>query len=212
MSEKNPTSRLEAFCDGVFGIALTLLIIDIRIPATVQIANNAEFWLALRNITPSIFAFILSFCIIFITWMNHHSIFHSINKSSGSFIYANAFLLLTVVFIPFPTALLGDHLFTNHSAPSVILYDAVTVLQSLGWILLNGAALRGKLFKDEISHSTMRIANRNGYFAFVVYSILTITAFWFPQTVAAITTLTWIFWLIFGIYTLNRSTLGEPAR
>ena len=212
MSDKNPNARLEAFCDGVFGIAMTLLIIDVRIPATVEIHSNAEFWLALENITPSIFSFTLSFTIIFITWMNHHSIMRSINKSSGSFIYANAVLLLTVVFTPFPTALLGDHLFTDHSAPSVILYDAVLALQSVAWILMNGAALRGKLYKDEMSHSTMRTANRNGYFAFVVYSTLAIAAFWLPQTVAAITTLTWIFWLGFGIYTLNRSTLSESTR
>jgi uncharacterized membrane protein len=56
MAESNPNSRLEAFCDGVFAIALTLLIIDIKIPSTEKINNTSEFWLALKHIAPSIFA------------------------------------------------------------------------------------------------------------------------------------------------------------
>jgi len=105
---ENPNARLEAFCDGVFAIALTLLIIDIGIPATIEINNTAEFWTALKNILPSIFAFLLSFIVIFITWVNHHASLKLVARTSPSFIYANGLLLLTVVFIPFPTALLGE--------------------------------------------------------------------------------------------------------
>jgi uncharacterized membrane protein len=73
MSEANPNSRVEAFCDGVFAFALTLLIIDIKIPSSVKIDNNHDFWLALKHITPSVFAFLLSFIVILITWVNHHA-------------------------------------------------------------------------------------------------------------------------------------------
>ena len=107
MSEPHQTSRLEAFCDGVFAIALTLLIIDIKIPPTEKINTTADFWLALKHIIPSIFAFILSFIIILITWVNHHNSLKLVNKSSSAFIYANGFMLLTVVFIPFPSSLIG---------------------------------------------------------------------------------------------------------
>src|SRR6476660_7770586 len=100
MIETNPNSRLEAFCDGVFAIALTLLIIDVEIPSSVVIASTTDFWSALRNIFPSIFAFLLSFTLIFITWANHHATLKLVNKSSSSFVYANGLLLLTVVFIP----------------------------------------------------------------------------------------------------------------
>jgi len=55
MSEPNPNSRLEAFCDGVFAIALTLLIIDIKIPSTTEINNTADFWHALGHVAPSVF-------------------------------------------------------------------------------------------------------------------------------------------------------------
>src|SRR5277367_6440416 len=122
MTETNPNSRLEAFCDGVFAIALTLLIIDIKIP---KVNTTAEFWFQLKEIVPSILAFLLSFAIILITWVNHHQSMKLVSKLCPSFIYANGFLLLTVVFLPFPTALIGEYILTDHAAPAVILYETV---------------------------------------------------------------------------------------
>src|SRR5215467_10085890 len=113
MAESNPNARLETFCDGVFAIALTLLIIDIHIPQSVRIDDDRQFWLALWDIVPSILSFLLSFMIILITWANHHAAMKLVDKTSGSFVLANGLMLLSVVLIPFPTALLGEHLFTN---------------------------------------------------------------------------------------------------
>jgi uncharacterized membrane protein len=67
MAESNTNSRLEAFCDGVFGIALTLLIIEIRIPSSETINTGNDLWLAFQHLIPSVFAFLLSFIIIFIS-------------------------------------------------------------------------------------------------------------------------------------------------
>jgi uncharacterized membrane protein len=207
MSEKSQNARLEAFCDAVFAIALTLLVIDIKAPSSSAIASTPALWHALQGVLPSIFAFLLSFAIIFVTWMNHHSIFRSINKSSGAFICSNAFLLLTVVFIPFPTALLGNFLLTDHAAPAVVIYNAVMALQAVGWILFCGAALRDRLARDDKATATLRTSYRNAWFSLVLYSALAAAAAWFPQPIAAVTTLTWIFWLVFGIYTLKAAEL-----
>ncbi|MBS1659274.1 MAG: DUF1211 domain-containing protein [Bacteroidetes bacterium] len=196
---ENPNTRLETFCDGVFAIALTLLIIDIKIPSTREITNTAEFWLALYSITPSILAFILSFAIILITWVNHHAALRLITKSAPSFIYANGFLLLTVVFLPFPTSLLGEYVFTDHAAPAVILYDAVLALQSLSWIFIITAAIKNNLGKNEAALKTGLQNRRFGYFAFALYSFCAVVAIWFPLAVAIFTLLTWAFWLIWGI-------------
>ena len=196
---ENPNTRLETFCDGVFAIALTLLIIDIKIPSTREITNTAEFWLALYSITPSILAFILSFAIILITWVNHHAALRLITKSAPSFIYANGFLLLTVVFLPFPTSLLGEYVFTDHAAPAVILYDAVLALQSLSWIFIITAAIKNNLGKNEAALKTGLQNRRFGYFAFALYSFCAVVAIWFPLAVAIFTLLTSAFWLIWGI-------------
>jgi uncharacterized membrane protein len=197
MADSHPNTRLEAFCDGVFAIALTLLIIDIKIPPSEQIGTNRELWLALRHLGPSIFAFVLSFAVILITWMNHHRFFRQVNKSSAPFVYANGLLLLSVVFMPFPTAMLGEYLLTDHAAPAVVTYNAVTVVQAIAWILVGNAALR--LAKDERAARLVRDGRRNGYIALVVYSLLALLAFWFPLAIAIVTTMLWAYWLAFSL-------------
>ena len=199
MADPHPNTRLEAFCDGVFAIALTLLIIDIKIPASERIGSTRELWRALGHLAPSFFAFVLSFAIILITWVNHHRFFKLVNKSSGSFVYANGFLLLTVVFMPFPTGLVGEYLLTDHAAPAVVIYNSVTAVQSAGWILVSGAVLRNRLTKDEKSTVLVREAHRNGYVALVVYSLLALIAAWFPLAIAIVTTLLWAYWLTFSL-------------
>lgn len=199
MAEANPNSRLEAFCDGVFAIALTLLIIDIKIPSTEKINTTSDFWLALKHIAPSVLAFVLSFIIILITWVNHHASLKLVNKSSPSFIYANGFMLLTVVFIPFPTSLMGEYILTDHAAPAVILYNSTLAAQAISWILLTSSALKDQLGKNEKAIHTIHVSGKFSYFAFSLYTLFAILAIWFPLAIAIITTITWIFWLIWGI-------------
>ncbi len=199
MNETNVNARLEAFCDGVFAIALTLLIIDIKIPSTAGINNTTDFWLALRHIVPSICTFILSFSIILITWVNHHNGIKLVNKSSASFIYANGFLLLTVVFIPFPTSLVGEYLLTDHAAPAVMLYTAVMAFQAVGWVLIGSAALKDRLGKNEKSIASIRQNRNYGVFAFLFYSFCSTVAYWFPLSIIILTSIIWVFWLIVGI-------------
>ena len=197
MADPHPNTRLETFCDGVFAIALTLLIIDIKVPASERISNTRELWLALGHLAPSIFAFVLSFAIILVTWVNHHRFFRSVNQSSGRFLYANGFLLLTVVIMPFPTALVGEYLLTDHAAPAVIVYNSVTAVQGVAWILATGAVL--KLAKDEKSAALIREGRRNGYFALVIYALLALIAVWFPLAVAIVTAMLWAYWLAFSL-------------
>ncbi len=199
MPEAHPNARLEALCDGVFAIAMTLLILDVKLLSTVTIASTAELWRALGQLAPSMFAFVLSFGIILITWVNHHAMMKLVTSTSAPFIYANGLLLLTVVFVPFPTGLLGAFLLTDHAAPAVVLYNAVLAAQAIAWILVSGTALRGHLTTGEGSTIAMRESMRNGYPAVALYSLLAIAAVWFPLTVALLTTMSWIFWLAFGI-------------
>jgi uncharacterized membrane protein len=196
MAESHPSARLETFCDGVFAIALTLLVIDIKVPASEGIGTTRDLWRALGHLGPSIFAFVLSFAIILITWVNHHGFLRLVNKPSALFVYANGFLLLTVVFMPFPTALLGAYLLTDHAAPAVVIYNAVTAVQAVAWILACGAAQA--LAKDEKSEMLVREGRRNGYFALVTYSLLALIAFWFPVSIAVVTTALWTYWLVFS--------------
>jgi uncharacterized membrane protein len=199
MSDSTGNARLEAFCDGVFAIALTLLIIDIKVPSADQVTSTAALWRALGLLAPSVFAFILSFLVILITWVNHHAALKLVTRSCASFMYANGLLLLSVVFMPFPTALLAEYLFTDHAAPGVVLYNAVTVVQAIGWILVSRTAVQNQLTRGESARATMVENGRNGYYAVGLYSALAVAAVWFPLPVAVVTTLCWIFWLVRGV-------------
>jgi len=175
-----------------------LLIIEIRLPPG-EINSTIDFWNALGHIAPSIYAFLLSFAVILITWVNHHNSIKLVNKSSVAFIYANGFLLLTVVFFPFPTSLLGEHLFSDHASPAVILYVSTMALQAVGWILMSRASMKGNLAKSTKAAAQIRNNGKFGYFAFALYAVCAVVAIRFPLTIAVVTTLIWIFWLVWGI-------------
>src|SRR5258706_9185234 len=101
--------------------------------------------------------------------------------------------------MPFPTALVGAYLRTDHAAPAVVIYNSVTAVQAVAWILVSGTALRHHLTKDERSTVVMREMHRNGYFACVVYSLLALMAFWFPLAIGIVTTMLWAYWLGLGL-------------
>jgi len=200
MAEVNSNSRLEAFCDGIFAVALTILVIDIKIPSGEAINSTRDLWNTLHHLLPSALAFLLSFTIIFITWVNHHGTLKLIHKSTPAFIYSNGFLLLTIVVLPFATSLLSENLFTDHATAAVVVYAAINALQSLAWILLGHAALSpNPLTKNEKSTATARASQKSSYFSFGAHTILAVLAFWFPQIVALLIGVIWVGWLVYGI-------------
>jgi uncharacterized membrane protein len=199
MPESSANTRLEAFSDGVFAIALTLLIIEIRPPALETIKSTSDLWHALAHMKAEFFAFFLSFGIILITWVSHHGAIKMVRRSCASFIYANGLLLLSVVLVPFPTALLGQFLGTEYAGPAVVLYNAVIVLQAIAWSLVSTAALNNKLVDTEADAATLRTNRTNGFIAIGVYSLIAIGALWFPKPAAIVTTASWTYWLFMGI-------------
>ena len=199
MNVPNANARLEALCDGVFAIAMTLLVIEVRAPDPESIHDAAGLWRAVEHALPTIGAFLLSFTVIFITWVNHHAVIRSIPRTSPTFLFANGYLLLTVAFIPFPTALLGEFILSDHAAPAVVLYNAVLAAQAIAWILITRSALRGRLARDVDAEAWLRVNEKSGYGAVVLYSLLSIVAVWLPTPVAILTAATWIVWLAMSL-------------
>lgn len=195
MTEAHANTRLEALSDGVFAIAITLLVLELRVPE-IPTHSTPDLWRAIGQLGPALFAFILSFAIILITWVNHSAILRSVRGSTGPFLYANGVMLLTVALMPFPTALLGRFLPTSAAAPAVVLYNVVLVLQALAWILITGSALAGRLAASEQAAATLRANYRLGYRAAVLYGVLAVAAIWAPVPVAVVTTASWLVWLI----------------
>jgi uncharacterized membrane protein len=97
-------TRLEAFSDGVFAIVITLLILDVHVP------QDQPLTLAtLLGVAPHLLIFVLSFVIVGVYWVAHHSMLHFVKQVDRQVLWLNLALLLVIVFVPFPTALLGQH-------------------------------------------------------------------------------------------------------
>ena len=98
------TTRLEAFSDGVFAVAITLLVLELHIP------TGDHLWHQLKEEWPSFAAFFVSFWVIGIIWVNHHGLLDHLKRTDRPVLYLNLLVLMTVVFIPFSTALMAEHL------------------------------------------------------------------------------------------------------
>jgi uncharacterized membrane protein len=107
--ERNETVRVEAFSDGVFAIAITLLVLGINVPKARELGPGGSLGATLMKQWPHYLAFVTSFITIFAKWVNHHRLFSFIKGTDHAFLYWNGLLLLFITFLPFPTALLAEY-------------------------------------------------------------------------------------------------------
>jgi uncharacterized membrane protein len=128
--------RLEAFSDGVFAIAITLLVLEIRVPPAEDMADPKTLISALGALWPSYVGYLISFVTIGIIWANHHNLFRLVARVSHGLALANLLLLLTVGFVPFPTALLAATLETPSAQIGVLVYAATFVAVAIAFNVL----------------------------------------------------------------------------
>lgn len=121
MPEGNETARIEAFSDGVFAIAITLLVLEIKMPAHESVAAHG-LAPALISLWPSYLAFVISFITVLVIWVQHHWIFTQIERADHPLVYWNGLLLLVVTFVPFPTGLLAEYLLHAEAKVATSLY------------------------------------------------------------------------------------------
>lgn len=155
------TARVEAFSDGVFAIAITLLILEIKIPFP---GPTPLSWQLLRQ-WPSYVSFVISFAFIGIMWMNHHRLFTHIRRCDDGLLLLNLLLLLGVTAVPFPTAVLAAHLRQPGERTAVLLYNGTYVFIAICFNVLwrfAAAEKRGLLAADvdrrSVAHITRQYA------------------------------------------------------
>lgn len=157
----NPTTffkspgRLEAFSDGVVAIAITLLILEIKVPSTHDASTVAELWRALLERWPSYFAFLLSFFTIYLAWSGHHLMMQQVKTVTLPLVWANAFFLLFVTFLPFPTSLVAEHLTSPSGALAVALYAATNACISLTYLYLYTVSSRGDTEPNRLRYARL---------------------------------------------------------
>lgn len=127
MGDDNLNGRLLALTDGVLSIAMTLLVLDIRLPEASHNLSSAEIWQALGTMRPELSSFALSFYVTARLWLTHARCFRQLQKPTGLLLRLNFIFLFAVVLAPFTTALLAD----SDSGAAVIIYAAVMGIASL---------------------------------------------------------------------------------
>jgi len=167
---RTPSGRLEAFSDGVFAIAITLLVLDIAVPGRDQVRTGG-LGSALAHQWPSYFAYLVSFLVIGIIRVNHHTMFSKVNLVDRPVLFANLALLLFVSALPFPTRLLAEYLTAGSDAHlAAAIYSGTMLAIGLAYSALWIAVTRdvGLLHKD-IDPLASRTALRRFGLGNVVY-------------------------------------------
>lgn len=123
--EVTSTTRLEFFSDAVFAIAITLLVLEIHLPVTVDSEQSGGLARALAGLWPNYLAYITSFLTIAIIWINHHNMFKMIRRADRSILLLNALLLMLITFLNFPTAVVAEY-FQKPDAPTAAMFYSGT--------------------------------------------------------------------------------------
>jgi TMEM175 potassium channel family protein len=145
--------RLVFFTDAVVAIAITLLVVQFSVPAASEDVGDA-----LLDRWPAFLSFILSFFVIGIFWMAHHRIFKYVARIDQRLIWLDLLFLMCIAFLPYPTAVLGDH---DKSRAAVIFYAAAvgatgSVLALMWWYLIRAGHLTERATPSIVEYLTRR--------------------------------------------------------
>ncbi len=151
------TTRMEAFSDGVFAIAATLLVLEF----SVDVSNGADLGSQLLHLWPSYLAYVTSFVTIGIIWINHHWCVATMARTDRTLLFINVLLLMTIAFLPFPTKLVAQFLQKPGEQAAVLAYAATFVVMSILYNVWWRYASRGRrLIADDVPDSRLRAISR----------------------------------------------------
>lgn len=182
MSERGSgIPRLEAFSDGVFAIAITLLILEVKIPH-VQEVDPTGLAQRLLHLWPSYGAYMLSFVMIGIYWANHHYICRYFTRSDHAFNLLHVLFLMCVAFIPFPTAILGQYVtYPEAQRAAVALYTLGMLLPAMAWLFIWLYASTGyRLLEPDLDPGFVKRLTWQFIVSNLLYAGALAMAFWLP--------------------------------
>lgn len=164
------TNRVEAFSDGVMAIAITLLILEIRVPAS----DDRSLLRSLADLWPSYLAYLASFFTIGIIWLNHHAFFTRLHHLDHVILWWNLMLLLGVSFLPFPTSVLARYIRSGGADASVAagFYGLIGVLMTVPWVFLwRRLVRRPELLEPPFDAAFARAEGSRSWVGVVIYAV-----------------------------------------
>ena len=193
-----PRNRLEAFADGIFAFAATLLILNLAVVESRPLAGE------LTRIWPSYVAYGVSFVTIGILWVNHHTVMNQVGHVDRTFLMINIFFLMFIAFIPFPTRLLALHVTTDQAEPAALAYGiTLTMTALLINILWRYAATGRRLLRQDADQKVVDGISRSYLPGPVIYLAATLVGLKNPLASAA------LYGLIALFYVFESSIFGR---
>jgi uncharacterized membrane protein len=153
------TNRIEAFSDGVIAVIITIMVLELKLPRDTTLTS-------LLSIAPQFLAYLLSFLVVAIMWVNHHHLLHAARHADARLLWSNNNLLFWMSLVPFVTAYMGN----NHRDPrAVALYGAVLSLCGLAFAILRSAIASHHRDNEDLVHYHHRTQTKN-VFSVVLYA------------------------------------------
>jgi uncharacterized membrane protein len=204
-SEARESGRMEAFSDGVFAFAMTLLVLGLRDPTMASSGSPLQGLSLLQGLFgewPAFLAFGISFTTILVNWMNHHNLFTYVRRIDGPFMLLNGLLLLATTLIPFTTSLVADHILLADSGTAAEVYSGTFLFVALAWNLLwQYAARHHEILASSVSDAEIRTTTRQFLFGPMLYVVAFVAAFFSGIASLAINLIVLTFYAIFAAIT-----------
>ena len=176
-------NRLEAFSDGVLAIIITIMVLEMKVPHSEDLA-------ALHSLLPVFLSYVLSFVYVGIYWNNHHHLLHAVRGVSGGVLWANLHLLFWLSLFPFVTGWMGE----NHFAPlPTALYGFVLLMAGIAYWILTRTIISVEGENSLVAKAVGK--DRKGSLSVLLYAAAIPTAFfnqWISQALYVVVALMWL--------------------
>jgi uncharacterized membrane protein len=172
-------NRIEAFSDGVIAIIITIMAFDLKLQELPVNFSDADVWRTLMGVVPKILSYLLSFVVLAIMWLNHHTLFDKLPHSDAKLVWYNMFLLFAMSLIPMPTNFLAAHPFLPQA---VMFYGFVMALNAFGFFLIrwyvesnaklipyNNLIHRSNIISTLLYTATIPLAYVSVYLSFAIF-------------------------------------------
>ena len=175
--------RMEAFSDGVLAIIITIMVLELRLPAGASFAS-------LRSVLPSLLAYVLSFAFISIYWVNHHHLLKTVEQVTAGILWANLDLLFWLSLLPFATRWMAVERFAR---VPVVTYGVVLALAGTAYFVLQQVIIRSQGPGSKLQAAIGRdVKGKMSVVLFVVGIVLAFTSTWVALALYAIVPIMWL--------------------
>ncbi len=178
-------SRLEAFSDGVFAIIITIMVLEIKIPASAD-------WSVFEHLLPILASYALSFLFLGIYWVNHHHLMHTVRRVSSGIMWSNLNLLFWLSLVPFATGWMGE---THFAQNTVVTYGVLCMLCGVAYTIWQ-KTIEACHKTDARMEAIYAGQGRKGLFSLVLYAVAIGAAFVSPAVSGVVFLLVSVMWIV----------------